>query len=72
MMQSLYTAATGMAAQQLNIDTIANNLANVSTTGFKSQRVDFQDLNVCEFETSRYTDFTRNKHAHGYSNRRGC
>jgi len=44
MLQSLYTAATGMAAQQLNIDTIANNLANVSTTGFKSQRVDFQDL----------------------------
>lgn len=44
MMQSLYTAATGMAAQQLNIDTISNNLANVSTTGFKKQRVDFQDL----------------------------
>jgi len=44
MMQSLYTAATGMGAQQLNIDTIANNLANVSTTGFKSQRVNFQDL----------------------------
>lgn len=43
-MQSLYTAATGMAAQQLNIDTISNNLANVSTTGFKKQRVDFQDL----------------------------
>jgi len=44
MMQSLYTAATGMAAQQLNIDTISNNLANESTTGFKSQRVNFQDL----------------------------
>jgi flagellar basal-body rod protein FlgG len=43
-MQSLYTAATGMAAQQLNIDTISNNLANVSTTGFKKQRVNFQDL----------------------------
>jgi flagellar basal-body rod protein FlgG len=43
-MQSLYTAATGMEAQQMNIDTIANNLANVSTTGFKKQRVDFQDL----------------------------
>jgi flagellar basal-body rod protein FlgG len=43
-MQSLYTAATGMLAQQLNIDTISNNLANVSTTGFKKQRVDFQDL----------------------------
>ncbi len=43
-MQSLYTAATGMEAQQMNIDTIANNLANVSTTGFKKQRIDFQDL----------------------------
>jgi flagellar basal-body rod protein FlgG len=43
-MQSLYTAATGMLAQQLNIDTISNNLANVSTNGFKKQRVDFQDL----------------------------
>jgi flagellar basal-body rod protein FlgG len=43
-MQSLYTAATGMLAQSLNIDTISNNLANVSTNGFKKQRVDFQDL----------------------------
>src|SRR5258708_4169537 len=43
-MQSLYTAATGMLAQNLNIDTISNNLANVSTNGFKKQRVDFQDL----------------------------
>ncbi len=43
-MQSLYTAATGMQAQTLNIDTISNNLANVSTNGFKKQRVDFQDL----------------------------
>jgi flagellar basal-body rod protein FlgG len=43
-MQSLYTAATGMLAQQMNIDTISNNLANVSTNGFKKQRVDFQDL----------------------------
>jgi flagellar basal-body rod protein FlgG len=44
MMQALYTAASGMLAQQLNVDTIANNLANVSTTGFKKMRVDFQDL----------------------------
>ena len=43
-MQSLYTAATGMLAQQLNIDTISNNLANVNTQGFKKQRVEFQDL----------------------------
>lgn len=44
MIKSLFTAATGMHAQQLNIDVIANNLANVNTTGFKKGRVDFQDL----------------------------
>jgi flagellar basal-body rod protein FlgG len=42
--RSLYTSATGMEAQQLNIDTISNNLANVNTTGFKKSRMDFQDL----------------------------
>jgi flagellar basal-body rod protein FlgG len=44
MIRSLFTASTGMIAQQLNIDTIANNLANVNTTGFKKSRVNFQDL----------------------------
>jgi flagellar basal-body rod protein FlgG len=44
MIRALFTAATGMTAQQLNIDTTANNLANVNTTGFKKSRVDFQDL----------------------------
>jgi flagellar basal-body rod protein FlgG len=44
MIRSLYTAATGMTAQQLNLDVIANNLANVNTTGFKKSRADFQDL----------------------------
>src|SRR3972149_1254093 len=44
MMRALYIAATGMAAQQLNIDIIANNLANVNTAGFKKSRGDFQDL----------------------------
>jgi flagellar basal-body rod protein FlgG len=44
MIQALYTAASGMLAQQMNVDTISNNLANVSTTGFKKSRVDFQDL----------------------------
>jgi flagellar basal-body rod protein FlgG len=41
---SLYIAATGMGAQQTNVDTIANNLANLNTTGFKAARVNFQDL----------------------------
>lgn len=44
MMRSLSTAASGMVVQQKNLDTIANNLANVNTTGFKSQRAEFQDL----------------------------
>lgn len=44
MMRSLWAAASGMVGQQFNIDTIANNLANVNTTGFKRSRVDFQDL----------------------------
>ena len=43
-MKALYSAATGMAAQQIQIDTIANNLANVSTNGFKKTRVAFEDL----------------------------
>jgi flagellar basal-body rod protein FlgG len=44
MLRSLFTAATGMLAQQLNLDVIANNLANVNTSGFKKSRADFQDL----------------------------
>lgn len=41
---SLYSAATGMEAQQLNLNTISNNLANVNTAGFKKSRIEFQDL----------------------------
>lgn len=44
MARSLNTAATGLAAQQLQIDNITNNLANVNTTGFKRSRAEFQDL----------------------------
>src|SRR3989441_5685880 len=44
MLRALYTAATGMQSQQINIDTIANNIANVNTTGFKQGRAEFQDL----------------------------
>jgi flagellar basal-body rod protein FlgG len=41
---SLYSAATGMEAQQQNLNTIANNLANVNTAGFKRSKIEFQDL----------------------------
>ncbi|MBX3119903.1 MAG: flagellar basal-body rod protein FlgG [Fimbriimonadaceae bacterium] len=44
MMRALTTAGTGMVAQQFNLDTIANNLANVNTTAFKEQRAEFEDL----------------------------
>lgn len=44
MMRSLWTAATGMVAQQTNIDVISNNLANVNTTAFKKSRAEFEDL----------------------------
>jgi len=43
-MRALYTAATGMMAQELNVQVISNNIANVRTTGYKRQRVHFQDL----------------------------
>ncbi|MDI9450885.1 MAG: flagellar basal-body rod protein FlgG [Limnochordia bacterium] len=51
MMRALWTAASGMIGQQYKIDTTANNLANVNTTGFKKSRVDFQDL---LYQTVRY------------------
>ena len=44
MMKAFSTAATGMDAQQTMLDTIANNLANVNTNGFKRTQVNFQDL----------------------------
>ena len=44
MIRALYSAASGMAAQQMNIDNIANNLANANTNGFKERRTQFQDL----------------------------
>ncbi|HYF93343.1 MAG TPA: flagellar basal-body rod protein FlgG [Symbiobacteriaceae bacterium] len=44
MLRALFTAASGMVAQQVNIDAISHNLANVNTTGFKKGRAEFQDL----------------------------
>lgn len=57
MNRALRTAATGMFAQQLNIDTIANNLANVNTTGFKKSRPEFQDL---MYQTLKATGVSQN------------
>ena len=44
MMRALWTAASGMQAQQMNVDVISNNLANVNTTSYKKERVEFKDL----------------------------
>ena len=44
MIRALHTAATGMAAQESNVNTISNNIANVNTTGFKKDRTEFDDL----------------------------
>src|SRR5215510_14691645 len=44
MLRSLYSSASGMQSQQLNLDVISNNLANVNTTGFKKSKIEFQDL----------------------------
>jgi flagellar basal-body rod protein FlgG len=51
MIRALYTASTGMTAQQTNIDTISNNISNVNTIGFKKQRAEFATLisQVCEY-----------------------
>ena len=44
MIRALYSAASGMTAQQMNVDNIAHNLANANTTGYKTRRAQFQDL----------------------------
>jgi flagellar basal-body rod protein FlgG len=44
MIRALYTAASGMSAQQANLDTVANNLANSATSGFKQRRLQFEDM----------------------------
>ena len=53
MMRSLWTAASGMISQQQNVDNIANNLANVNTTGYKKERMEFKTL---LYETMKRAD----------------
>lgn len=61
MMQSLYTASTGMLGMQTQIDTTANNIANVNTIGFKKSRAEFADLmyNVMEYAGTATSDVTK-------------
>jgi len=58
MIRSLFTAATGMVAQQLEQDVVANNLANVNTVGFKKSRANFQDLMYQVFSKAGATSST--------------
>lgn len=55
MVRSLWTAATGMNAQQTNVDTIANNLANVNTVGYKAQVAEFKSLLYQTLQTATTT-----------------
>lgn len=61
MMQSLYTASTGMLGMQTQIDTTANNIANVNTIGFKKSRAEFADLmyHVMEYAGTATSDTTQ-------------
>ena len=63
--RSLRTAATGMYAQQLNIETIANNIANINTTGFKKNKAEFQDLMYQEIPSSNVSQNSINAPATG-------
>ena len=51
MVRSLYTAASGMRAQQTSVDNVSNNIANVNTTGYKAQKVEFKSLLYQEVQT---------------------
>jgi len=55
-MRALYSAAQGMKAQQVNLDTISNNLSNVNTTGFKKTRVEFKDLLYEQVKRSNFAN----------------
>ncbi len=55
-MRALWTAATGMKAQQFNIDTISNNLSNVNTTSYKTSRAEFKDLFYANLKRNNILD----------------
>ena len=61
MVRSLWSAATGMIAQQTNLDTIANNLANVNSTGYKTEVAEFKSLLYQTMQTETTTANGANK-----------
>ena len=66
-MNALQIAATGMSAQQMKVDVVSNNLANMSTTGYNARRADFADLHCISRWRGPARDFSRGWHdaAHG-------
>jgi len=64
-MRALMTAATGMKAQEMNLDVIAHNLANVNTAGFKKSEVSFEDLLYVNLRTPGVSDASGNQSAAG-------
>ncbi len=66
MMRALWSAATGMHAKQLDMDVIANNLANVNSAGYKKSRVDFQDLMYQTIRSAGSTVAQGVEGAHGH------
>ena len=61
MMRSLWTAASGMRAQQVNVDTIANNVANINTIGYKSQQASFKSLLYQNLQSTSTNNAGENK-----------
>ena len=61
MVRSLWSAASGMIAQQTNLDTISNNLANVNTTGYKTDVAEFKSLLYQTMQTKTTTANGQNK-----------
>ncbi len=64
-MRALHTAATGMMAQELNVQVISNNIANMRTTGYKRQRAEFQDLLYEHVRAHRHADLDAGQHPAG-------
>ena len=68
MIRSLHTAATGMIAQQKQVDTVSNNIANVNTVGFKKSRVEFADL---FYQVMKYAGTSTSDHTAPHRHRSG-
>ena len=64
--QTLYTAATGMEAMESKLDVIANNMANISTTGFKKDRANFEDVFYRQYRLPGAQDAGRQSHGDGH------